>query len=230
MPIFVNSPAKMAVIVVGALAQDDVKRILSFHIVSQVGYMVMGLGLFTVAGVAATAFFLVHHMPVKTVLFLVGGLIEDETGTSDLDRIGSLASRRPAVALLFALPALSLSGLPPFSGFIAKLALVDAGLAAASTPIVVVSLAVSVLTLLSMAKIWLGVFWGSPIDESSRVVVAVREAGAGPAGRRLMMAATGVAVLGTLLIATFAGPLWDMSYRAATNLVDPSAYIAEVLS
>ncbi len=224
------SALTMVVGVVGALAQDDVKRILSFHIVSQVGYMVMGLGLFTVAGVAATAFFLIHHMPVKTVLFLVGGLIEDEAGTSDLDNVGGLASRRPVVALLFALPALSLSGLPPFSGFVAKLALVDAGLAVASTPIVVVSLLVSVLTLLSMAKIWLGVFWGSPVDESSNIVVAVREAGASRGGRRLMVGTTGVAVLATLLIATFAGSLWDMSYRAATNLVDPSAYIAGVLS
>jgi len=154
--ILVLAGVTMMVGVAGALAQDDVKRILSFHIVSQIGYMLMGLGLFSVAGVAGAVLFLVHQIPVKTVLFLVGGLIEEDQGTSALDRSGGLAARRPIVALLFALPALSLAGLPPFSGFVAKLALIDAGIAAVSTPIVVVGLVGSVLTLLSMSKIWLG--------------------------------------------------------------------------
>ncbi len=106
----------MLVGVAGALAQDDVKRILSFHIVSQIGYMLMGLGLFTVAGVAGAVLFLVHQIPIKTVLFLVGGLIEEEAGTSALDRVGGLAAKRPLIALLFALPALSLAGLAPVLG------------------------------------------------------------------------------------------------------------------
>ena len=90
--------------VAGALAQDDVKRILSFHIISQIGYMLMGLGLFTLAGIAGAIVFLVHHIPVKTVLFLVGGLIEEREGTSALDKIGGLAQRQPLLAVLFALP------------------------------------------------------------------------------------------------------------------------------
>ena len=74
----------MVVGVLGAIAQDDVKRILSFHIVSQIGYMVMGLALFTVAGVAAASSTIVHHIVVKTTLFLVGGLIEHAGGSSRL--------------------------------------------------------------------------------------------------------------------------------------------------
>ncbi|MDC0349889.1 proton-conducting transporter membrane subunit, partial [bacterium] len=105
----------------GALAQTDVKRILSFHVISQIGYMLMGLGLFSAAGTAGAILFLIHHMPVKTVLFLVGGLIENHQGTSRLDRSGGLATKRPIIAVLFAIPALSLAGLPPFSGFVAKL-------------------------------------------------------------------------------------------------------------
>ncbi len=221
----------MLVGVAGALAQDDVKRILSFHIVSQIGYMLMGLGLFSVAGVAGAILFLIHQIPIKTVLFLVGGLIEEEAGTSALDRVGGLAAIRPLMALLFALPALSLAGLPPFSGFVAKLALIDAGVAGGATAIVVVALVGSALTLLSMTKIWLGVFWGDP-------VVAV-EAGGGSRrsrltihhahGRRLMFGATGIVVSVTLAIALLAGPLWDLSEQAAEQLVDPAVYISEVL-
>ena len=218
----------MLVGVAGALAQDDVKRILSFHIVSQIGYMLMGLGLFSVAGVAGAVLFLVHQIPIKTVLFLVGGLIEEHEGTSALDRIGGLAARQPLVAALFALPALSLAGLPPFSGFVAKLALVDAGIADVAIPIVVVSLVGSILTLLSMAKIWLGVFWGTRPDNASPVVASSADERSG-GGRRLTVSATAIAAAGTLAIALFAGPLWELSGRAAADLLDPVAYTNEVL-
>ncbi|MGD9798442.1 MAG: proton-conducting transporter membrane subunit, partial [Acidimicrobiia bacterium] len=118
----------MVVGVFGAITQNDVKRILSFHIVSQIGYMVMGLGLFTVAGMAAAVLYIVHHIVVKTTLFLVAGLIEQRTGTAHLDDLDGLRRLEPALAVLFILPALSLAGIPPFSGFVAKLALVQAGL------------------------------------------------------------------------------------------------------
>ncbi len=219
--ILVIAGLTMIVGVAGALAQDDVKRVLSFHVVSQIGYMLMGLGFFTVAGVAGAVLFLVHQIPVKTVLFLVGGLIEDDQGTSALDRVGGLITRRAFVAVCFALPALSLAGLPPFSGFVAKLALVDAGIAQASTAIVVVSLVGSALTLLSMAKIWLGVFWGEPTEPSPTRC--------DDRARRVMQLATGVAVAGTLAVALFAGPLWSMSERAAAELLEREPYISEVL-
>jgi multicomponent Na+:H+ antiporter subunit D len=106
----------MVVGVVGAISQNDVKRILSFHIVSQIGYMVLGLGLFTVAGLAGAIFYIVHHIVVKTTLFLVSGLIEVSAGTGALSRLSGLTRRAPVVAVLFALPALSLAGIPPFSG------------------------------------------------------------------------------------------------------------------
>ncbi len=220
--ILVVAGLTMVVGVAGALAQDDVKRILSFHIVSQIGYMLMGLGLFTLAGITGAILFLIHHMPVKTLLFLVGGLIEEREGTSALDKIGGLAGRQPLLAVLFAVPALSLAGIPPFSGFVAKLALVDAGIAAVSIPIVVVALVNSVLTLLSMVKIWVGVFWGTP-TESSLPLHRRRP------GHRVMVGSTAIAVIGTLVIAATAGPLWDLSERAATGLLESEIYISAVL-
>jgi multicomponent Na+:H+ antiporter subunit D len=212
--------ATMIIGALGALAQSDMKRILSFHIISQIGYMLMGLGLFSVAGTAGAILFLIHHMPVKTVLFLVGGLIENDRGTSNLDRSGGLAGRRPWIALFFAIPALSLAGLPPFSGFVAKFAVISAGIEEAATPIVVVALIAGALTLLSMTKIWLGVFWGSP-PEDERLQ---RDA---PGNRKTMLAATGLAVAGTLTISLFAGQVFDLSERAANDLRSP-AYIMEV--
>lgn len=221
--ILVAAGFTMVIGVAGALAQDDVKRILSFHVVSQIGYMLMGLGLFSIAGIAGAVIFIVHHIPVKTVLFLVGGLIEHDQRTSSLDRIGGIASRKPFLALLFAIPALSLGGIPPFSGFVAKLALVDAGLSGAEYAIVATALFVGLLTLLSMTKIWIGVFWRTPtLPEPDDMPVV-------PGAQRLMYAATTATVVMSLTITVFAGTLWNWSMAIATDLMNPSIYIQQVL-
>ncbi len=224
--ILILAGVTMLVGVAGALSQDDVKRILSFHIVSQIGYMLMGLGLFTEIGIAAAIFYMVHHIPVKTVLFLVGGLIEDDQGTSDLDRVGGLAAKRPLLALFFAIPALSLAGIPPFSGFVAKYALIDEAIALESIFITVAALIAGALTLLSMSKIWLGVFWGTdPDDHEAHRVVDER----GRGHRPTLMTVTGFAVAATLFVAAMAGPIWDVSRRAAVDLIEPAAYVGQVL-
>lgn len=213
----------MVVGALGALAQSDVKRILSFHVISQIGYMLMGLGLFSVAGTAGAIMFLLHHMPVKTVLFLVGGLIENNEGSSSLDRSGGLAARKPLIALMFAIPALSLAGLPPFSGFVAKFAVISAGVEEHSVLIVAVAAFAGVLTMLSMTKIWLGVFWGADPDERSPVAST-------PQNRFLMFGATGLAVAGTITISIFSGTIFDLSERAAEDLAAVQPYVEEVLS
>ena len=221
--ILVIAGITMLVGVAGALAQDDMKRILSFHIVSQIGYMMMGLGLFSVAGVGGAVIFIVHQIPVKTVLFLAGAMVESDRGTSALGRVGGLLASRPWLALLFAFPALSLAGLPPFSGFVAKLALIDAGIASTSTVIVIVALVGSALTLLSMVKIWSGVFWGTPPDRPPV------DTGVSRRGWTTMSSATTVMMVVTLGIALFAGPIWDMSERAAGELLDGEPYISSVI-
>ncbi len=215
----------MIVGALGALAQSDVKRILSFHIISQIGYMLMGLGLFTQAGTTGAILFLIHHMPVKTVLFLVGGLIANDQGTAALERSGGLAARRPLIAVFFAIPALSLAGLPPFSGFVAKFAVISAGIESGATPYVVAALFGGILTLLSMTKIWLGVFWGEAPETDGNVQVI-------PSGgsRNTMLAATGLAIVGTLAISLFAGTLFDLSQRAAEELRSPGLYTSEVMT
>ena len=215
----------MTVGVLGAIAQDDVKRILSFHIVSQIGYMIFGLGLFTLAGVAGAVLYIVHHIVVKTTLFLVGGIIEETTGTGQLHRLGGLLHGAPLLAALFLLPALSLAGIPPLSGFVAKLALVQAGFGAQQWAAAGVALAVSLFTLFSMTKIWNGVFWGAP-DELPPHAESVQGSFRAP---RLMTASTAVMVAVSLGFVVVAGPLYAFSERAATVLLDRTDYIEAVL-
>lgn len=201
----------------GAIAQVDMKRILSFHIVSQIGYMLAGLALGGVAALSATVFFVIHQIPTKTSLFLVEGIVENDTGTSALDRVGGLARRSGLFAVLFLVPALSLAGVPPFSGFVAKLGLIEAGFSGADWAIVIAALAASLLTLVSMAKIWTGVFWGDPQPHPRGRVGLVRH-------HRVMGGVTVVTVAVCLGISIAAGPIWGFCERTAQQLLDASAY------
>ena len=197
----------MVVGVLGAISQSDVKRILSFHVVSQIGYMIMGIGLFSIAGIAGAIVFLVHQILVKTTMFLVGGLVESSAGTGDLDTVDGLAHVRPWVAVWFGVGALSLAGLPPTSGFVGKLALIDAGLSAGQWTIVGVSLFASLLTLYSMVKIWSATFWGEPTDNIT-----------GRPGA-LMFTATGAMALVAVGVAFAGEHLVAFATRAAVDLV-----------
>lgn len=219
----------MIIGVLGAIAQNDMKRILSFHIVSQIGYMLLGVAIGGSAAVAATIFFLVHQIPIKTSLFLVEGMVEHATGTSRLDRLSGLAHRSGWLAALFLLPALSLAGLPPFSGFVGKLGLVTAGVDDGQWVLVGVALAGSLLTLVSMTKIGLSVFWGEPRMPAPASVGAA--AAPEPALRWpvSMVGATVLLVLVGVAIAVGAGPLYHLCERAATDLVTPGQYVTEVL-
>jgi multicomponent Na+:H+ antiporter subunit D len=223
--ILVLAGITMVVGILGAIAQDDVKRILSFNIVSHIGSMVMGLGLFTVAGLAGAVFYIVHHIVAKTTLFLTGGLIEHAGGSSRLSRLGSMLRTAPIIAVLFLVPALSLAGIPPFSGFVAKLGLVEAGIESRDYVLVGVLLVVSLLTLFSMMKIWSAVFW-SPVEGDE-------PAEAHPVGRLggppLMVVPTIALAVLSVAIAIAAGPLYGLSQRAAVDLLDTSAYTQAVL-
>lgn len=218
--------ATMVVGVLGAIAQDDMKRILSFHIVSQIGYMIFGFGLSTAAGLAATILFVVHQIPVKASLFLVSGLIEKTTGTGALHRLGGMARRMPVAGALFMAAALSLAGLPPLSGFFGKLALVQAGIASGDFVLVAVSLVVSLLTLFSMLKIWAGVFWGEPDEPPPEVSARGTSRLRAPA---LMTAATAGLVALTLGIALWVEPIYGLCARAAQELGDTSRYVSTVM-
>jgi multicomponent Na+:H+ antiporter subunit D len=207
--------------VLGAVAQNSMRRILSFHIISQIGYMLMGLGLFIPLGLAGSVFYIAHHIIVKANLFLVSGVVARKLGTEDLSAAGGLYRRTPLLSIIFLISALSLAGLPPLSGFWAKLALVRAGLETADYGIVVVALLVSLLTLFSMTKIWSEVFWKERPEGADNLIPA------GPL-RAAMTPAAGLAVV-TLLIGFAAGPVFVFAQRVAGQLLQPQEYIRAVL-
>jgi multicomponent Na+:H+ antiporter subunit D len=215
----------MVIGVLGAIAQNDIKRILSFHIVSQIGYMILGLGLYTVAGVGGAILFIMNQIVLKSTLLLMAGMVDHGAGSSRLSEIGGIARRFPLLGWLFLLPALSLAGVPPFSGFVAKLAILEAGFAAGEWAPLIASIAVSAFTLYSMTKIWGGAFWGQP----QLVVEPTDATTARYGGTRPMLLATGALVLGTIAMAVFAGPLVDICQRAASDLLAPDAYVHVVL-
>lgn len=236
--------------VLSAAAQTEVRRILSFHIISQIGYMLMGMGLggwamaeaaaaedpahvasLRTAGALAMAggiFYILHHIIVKANLFLVAGMIERFCGTGELDRIGGLTRTRPLLGVLFMVPALSLAGIPILSGFWAKYVLVVAGLQAGSYAIVIVALAVGLMTMYSMMKIWSGAFWspapeaGSPKAVSEDVISQGERTAVGGAG--WMIAASAFLGAITVVIGVFAGPAISLAQRASDQLLDGAAY------
>jgi multicomponent Na+:H+ antiporter subunit D len=213
--------------VLGAAAQNEMRRILSFHIVSQIGYMIMGLALMTPLALIGAVFYLVHHIIVKANLFLVSGLANRLTGSFELKKIGGLYKSKPWLAVLFLVPAFSLAGFPPLSGFWAKLILVRAGLEVESWWIVAAALAVGLLTIFSMTKIWAEVFWKAHPDTDVEP-----GAGALTVDRRTVWLMAGpIAVLAvmTVVIGLYAQPFLTLAERSATELLNPAGYVAAVL-
>ncbi|GAA3735569.1 multicomponent Na+:H+ antiporter subunit D [Spinactinospora alkalitolerans] len=155
----------MVIGVLGAVAQNDIKRLLSFILVSHIGYMVFGIGLGSHLGLAGAIFYVAHHITVQTTLFLVAGLIERRGGSTSLNDLGGLAKLSPVLAVLFFVPAMNLGGIPPMSGFLGKLGLLQAGVQQ-GTPLayalVAGSVLTSLLTLYAVARVWNRAFWRTP--------------------------------------------------------------------
>jgi multicomponent Na+:H+ antiporter subunit D len=212
--------------VLGAASQGEIRRILSFHIISQIGYMIMGLGLMTPLALAGSVFYIMHHIIVKTNLFLVGGVVQNLKGSDKLKQIGGLYKTYPLLALLFTIPAFSLAGIPPLSGFFAKFSLIMAGLQIDQYWIAAVALLVGVLTLFSMTKIWNEAFWKPQPASSGNF----SETSAQEAKLRWMMIAPIVLLAAITVTIGIAGePFFALANRAAEQLLNPAEYIQAVL-
>ena len=171
--------ATMLIGILGAVAQSDLRRMLSFTLVSHIGYMVFGIALGTAAGLAGAVFYVAHHIAIQTTLFLVAGLIERQGGTTSIDKLGGLARRSPLLAVLFFVPAMNLAGIPPLSGFIGKLGLLQAGVAdgsAGALTLVAGGVVTSLLTLLAVARVWTRAFWRSPNQSPAEETAAAAAA------------------------------------------------------
>jgi len=211
--------------VLGAAAQFEFRRILSFHIVSQIGYMLLGLALFTPLAIIGGVFYIMHHIIVKTNLFLISGIAHRLLGTYDLKKLGGLYKSRPFLSVMFLIPALSLAGLPPLSGFFAKFIVIRAGVEAEAWVVTGVALVVGLLTLYSMIKIWAEAFWKKLPDETdgSGLNQAMTPSLAALYLPVIILAAC------TLFIGLNGQPIYMMAEFSAQQLMNPAGYIEAVL-
>lgn len=213
--------ATMVTGVLGAAAHFEIRRILSFHIVSQIGYMVMALAIMTPLALAGLVFYLVHHIIVKANLFLISGIIEHRHGTDDLAKLGGLYKNTPLLALLFFIPAFSLGGIPPLSGFWAKLALIISALDTQAYWLVACALVVGLLTLFSMTKIWAEAFWKAPEEELPILHARIPMA--------MLLPVASLCIL-TIYLSLFAGDAFVFAEAAAAQMLDPTDYLNAVFS
>ena len=246
----------MFVGILGALAQIDIKRMLSFTLISHIGYMIFGIAVGTPQALAAVVYYIAHHIVIQTSLFLVAGLIERRGGSTNVDRLAGMLRISPLLGVLYLIPALNLGGIPPFSGFLGKVGLLEAGIASGTWLdylLVGVSVLVSLLTLLALIRVWNRVFlrrvedaeYPDPVlrattaqghhPHSSRVVTG--NPGSVLAGSsevvllpRTMVGATTALVVVGVALTVFAGPLFDLAGSAADNLVHPDRYVDAVLA
>ncbi|WP_349826766.1 Na+/H+ antiporter subunit D [Brevibacterium litoralis] len=234
-PLMIVALATMIVGILGAVAQSEIKRMLSFTLISHIGYMLFGVSLGTEAGLTAAIIYTVHHIVVQTALFLAAGLLEQRTGTTSVRRMGSLLVLAPGLSLLFLLPALNLAGIPPFSGFIGKVALFRSGVETGDWLVYVLiggGALTSLLTLYAIGKAWNLGFWREAADaeEPNRDLVAQsRGEQETPSTPWLMTSSTTAVVALSVALTVLAGPLWEYSARAAENMRGPNTYIANVV-
>ena len=232
----------MVVGILGAIAQTDIKRILSFTLVSHIGYMVFGIALSTEDGLSAAIYYVGHHIIVQTTLFLVVGLIERQAGSSSLRRLGSLAVASPVLGVTFLIPALNLGGIPPFSGFVGKLAVIQAGADVGGTLVWMLvggSMLTSLLTLYVVVRVWSKAFWRPRADAPEGGLALAKPLALLPSDEYVefdereevgrmpmsMLAPTVGLVVVSLLMTVFAGPLLGITDRAAADLVVRHEYV-----
>ncbi|MBC76950.1 MAG: Na+/H+ antiporter subunit D [Halobacteriovoraceae bacterium] len=207
--------------VIGAVALYDVRRVLSYHIISQIGYMIFGLGLFGAKAWAASIFFIVHNILAKSNLFFIGAEMNRLGGSYNLQKTRGLYNFYPLISLLFFISAFSLTGIPPFSGFWGKLGLVEAGFEANEYLASSFALLVGLLTTYSMVKIWILGFWETPKSEKCR----------GPKNKYQMKRIVPIFILSmlSLYIGLWPEMLLSLSKQGSEQLLRPKLYQEQIL-
>lgn len=212
------SVATMVIGLVAALHERDFRRVLSFNLVGHIGYTTASLSLLTPAALGGAIFYVLHHIVVITNLYLVSGVLLRLRRTTDMAALGGLYRQQPLFAGLAMIPLFSLAGVPPLSGFLGKLAILEGAFDARAYWVGGLVLAVGLLTLLSMARTWSESFW-RPSDGARDMA---------PPGAPLLGT---IAALGLLTIAMtiWAERLFAFTTRSAEQLLHREAYLRAVL-
>ncbi len=210
--------------VIGGMAATiyfETRRILSYHIISQIGYMIMGLGIYTPLAIAGAIFFMIHNIIAKINAFLVMGIVSKIKGTFYLKNIGGLYKERPFIAILFIIPAFALAGIPPLSGFFGKFILIKAGIEDKHYIVTAVAVLTSLLTLYSMIKIWNEAFLKKQPEATHlppKVKLGISE-----------VLPSVLLALASILLGLLAAPFFELTLSAANQLMDSDVYIEAVL-
>ena len=202
----------MIVSVVAAIAQVDIRRLLAFHVIGQVAYLMTGLALVSLLGIAAAIFYTMHTMLVQAGLFLGAGAIARASRGYDLRTAGGLMREHPVFTALFSVLAMSISGVPPLSGFWAKFLIIDAAFRTGSASLAwlgVLALVAGVLTLYSMSLLWAQAFWRT--REQERVTTRRIP--------RAMLAAVAILAAGTIGIGLAVDPVTRLARDSAVQLI-----------
>ncbi|NOQ65571.1 MAG: Na+/H+ antiporter subunit D [Methyloprofundus sp.] len=212
--------ATMLIGVFGAASQMHIRRILSFHIISQIGYIAVGIAINTALSLAAAIFFIIHNMIAKSNLFLVGGIASQAVGSENLYKTGGMWKAWPQLGLIYLISAFALAGFPPLSGFIAKFSIVWAIAEAQLWWVMAAAIFTGLLTLYSMVKIWAELFWKDHPNPEWTFTDS-RD------NRRLIPVS--FLALFAILLGVGGGPLFELCLRAGEQLTDPTHYIQAVL-
>ena len=211
------SAATMVIGLVAALTERDFRRVLSFNLVGHIGYTTASLTLLTPAALAAAIFYVLHHIVVITNLFLISGVLLRLRRTTEMAGLGGLYRGQPLFSLLAMVPIFSLAGVPPLSGFIGKLAILEGTFDAGAYWLGALVLVVGLLTLLSMGRTWSEAFW-APADSPDR----------GTPGAAYLIP-IGVLSLITVAMTIGAEPLFQLTTRGAQQLLQRDEYVRAVL-
>jgi multicomponent Na+:H+ antiporter subunit D len=216
----------LATIVVGAIsavAQTDVKRLLAYSSVSQIGYVFLGISFGSIYGITAALVYLANHAVAKSMLFLTSGGIIHHAGTRDMRKMGGMVDSAPLMSLLFLVGAMSIAGMPPLGGFIAKLSLFDAGIGEQYYFAIGIALFFAIFTLFYMFRAMLLMFWGEKRDVEKYGEYSHH-------GTSLLMTLP-IVVLALTVVAfgIYAEPLIALANATAHQILDPQPYIDAVL-
>jgi multicomponent Na+:H+ antiporter subunit D len=211
------SAATMVIGLIAAQRERDFRRILSFNLVGHIGYTTASLALLTPAALAAAIFYVLHHIIVITNLFLVSGVLLRLRRTTEMKSLGGFYASQPLFSAIAMVPIFSLAGVPPLSGFLGKLAILEGAFAAGAYWVGGIVLVIGLLTLLSMGRTWAEAFW-QPAVEPDRAAPGVP----------LLIVISGLSGV-TLAMSWLAGPLFDITLRAAHQLLQRDDYIRIVL-
>lgn len=212
----------------GAMSRKHMSKIFGFLIISHIGFMMVGISIFSEAVLVGTVFYLIHDIIVKTNLFMVSGLVMKINGSQDIKALGGLYQSHPLLSLLMAVPLFSLVGIPPLSGFWAKIFFIQGALSAQNYLLVGSVVIGSFLTLWVIARVWSEVFWkkGENLPKQANGVYF-------DALSNLQQWAYIVPMLLLSIISLYiglgAGRIITLSQKIASELVDPSLYIQLVL-